>query len=269
MGYLYKHIRSDKNEVFYIGIGGFSKSEKEFSYKRAYCKYKRNKIWKRITSKTSYIVEIVSDNISFEEACVKEKEYIKLYGRIDTKTGILSNLTDGGEGTIGLILSRESIERGSKKRIGLKVSEEVKEILKLANKINSKPVIQYDIENNFINEFQSLNEVYRKTGIPVSNISNACNGKLKQVNGYIWRFKGDEIKVNINKKVCSQQRRVMQMDIYENDIIIYNSILDAAEKTGIPRKSISNCCFFNINKEKDYSSSYKYKWKFIDKVYYI
>jgi hypothetical protein len=54
MGYLYRHIRLDKNEVFYIGIGGFSINEKKNSYKRAYTKFKRNKIWNRIIDKTQY-----------------------------------------------------------------------------------------------------------------------------------------------------------------------------------------------------------------------
>lgn len=44
MGYLYRHIRLDKNEPFYIGIGGFDKTEKEFSYRRAYKIYRRNKL---------------------------------------------------------------------------------------------------------------------------------------------------------------------------------------------------------------------------------
>ena len=59
MAYLYRHIRIDTNEVFYIGIGGGNKYEKELSYKRAYSKYDRNKYWKNITNKTNYIVEII------------------------------------------------------------------------------------------------------------------------------------------------------------------------------------------------------------------
>jgi predicted AAA+ superfamily ATPase len=106
MAYVYRHIRLDKNEPFYIGIG----KDDNFFFKRAYykSKQKRNKIWIDIVNKTSYDVEILFDDISWEEACKKEIEFINLYGRINLGTGTLANLTDGGEGTFGLKWSDES-----------------------------------------------------------------------------------------------------------------------------------------------------------------
>lgn len=90
MAYLYRHIRLDKNEPFYIGIATH--------LKRAYEKNgRRNPIWKSIISKTDYDIEILFDNLTRDEALKKEIEFIKLYGRIDKKTGTLANLTDGGE----------------------------------------------------------------------------------------------------------------------------------------------------------------------------
>lgn len=62
----------------------------------------RNVIWKQITNKTKYEVEILLDNLTWEDACKKEIEFINLYGRIDKKTGTLANLTDGGEAMNGL-----------------------------------------------------------------------------------------------------------------------------------------------------------------------
>jgi hypothetical protein len=54
MAYLYRHIRLDKNEPFYIGIG-YNINKK---YKRAHEVINRNQYWKNITSKTQYKVEI-------------------------------------------------------------------------------------------------------------------------------------------------------------------------------------------------------------------
>ncbi len=107
MAYLYRHIRLDKNEPFYIGIG-CSKN-----YKRAYQTNSRNKIWKYIINKTNYEIEILFDNISWQIACNKESEFIKLYGRIDQKNGILSNMTNGGEGMLSHIQSKETKEKRS------------------------------------------------------------------------------------------------------------------------------------------------------------
>jgi hypothetical protein len=122
MSYVYRHIRLDKNQPFYIGI---SSSNNNYSYTRANSKEQRNDIWGRIVSKTDYIVEILFDDISYEDAKIKEKEFIKLYGRIDNKTGILCNLTDGGDGTLGMTspnkgkkLSATHIENVRKKKLG-------------------------------------------------------------------------------------------------------------------------------------------------------
>lgn len=95
--YVYRHIRKDANVPFYIGIGT---SEFERPYQRAFSKLGRNKYWKRIVEKTSYEVEIIFDNISDQEAISKEIEFIKLYGRVNLRTGTLCNLTDGGDGLL-------------------------------------------------------------------------------------------------------------------------------------------------------------------------
>ena len=91
--YLYRHIRLDKNEVFYIGIGTGDRYKSKFS---------RNKYWNHIVNNTTWKSEIIMDNLSRLEAEEKEKEFILLYGRKDLKTGTLCNLTDGGTGGLGL-----------------------------------------------------------------------------------------------------------------------------------------------------------------------
>jgi hypothetical protein len=102
MAVVYRHIRLDKNEPFYIGIG----NEKS----RAYDKRSRTKLWKNIAKK-GYEIEILFEDIDFEEAKKKETEFIALYGRKNNNTGTLVNLTDGGEGTIGYKHTEESIQK--------------------------------------------------------------------------------------------------------------------------------------------------------------
>ena len=46
------------------------------------------------------------EDLNKEEAIKKEIEFIKLYGRINLKTGVLANLTDGGEGSQNIIYDR-------------------------------------------------------------------------------------------------------------------------------------------------------------------
>ena len=66
--YLYRHIRLDKNEPFYIGIG---ENKNILNYKRAYNKRGRSYAWKDIAYKIGYEVEIVLDKLTWEEACLR------------------------------------------------------------------------------------------------------------------------------------------------------------------------------------------------------
>lgn len=54
----------------------------------------------------------------------------------------------------------------------------------------SKPVVQYSIDEKFVAWFPSSMEAERVLGIPKLNarISECCRGKRKTARGYIWRF---------------------------------------------------------------------------------
>jgi hypothetical protein len=93
MAIVYRHIRLDKNQVFYIGIGS-----REC---RAYSEVGRNNHWNSVVAKSEYRVEILFDNLDWESACRKEIEFISIYGRSDLGKGTLVNQTDGGEGAKG------------------------------------------------------------------------------------------------------------------------------------------------------------------------
>ena len=90
MALIYRHIRLDNGMPFYIGIGK--------NHSRAFSKSNRGKHWNSVVKKYGYEVEIMLDDIDWETAIKKEKEFISLYGRKDNNTGILRNLTDGGDG---------------------------------------------------------------------------------------------------------------------------------------------------------------------------
>lgn len=51
-----------------------------------------------------------------------------------------------------------------------------------------KRIIQYTIDRKFVNEYPSIHDAYKETGIDYRNISAVCNGKRKSTNGYIWEF---------------------------------------------------------------------------------
>lgn len=59
----------------------------------------------------------------------------------------------------------------------------------------NKKVLQYDLNGNLINEYESIMEAARKINKPDSfgNISRCCKGKLKTSCKFIWRYKNNEV----------------------------------------------------------------------------
>jgi hypothetical protein len=101
---LYIHTRKSDGGIFYVGIG---------DSKRPYDKRNRNKYWYNVVKKHDYDVVILKTNMTWKEACDLEIIMIAFYGRIkpskkNLNYGCLVNMTDGGDGTKGLIMSEEN-----------------------------------------------------------------------------------------------------------------------------------------------------------------
>ena len=52
---------------------------------------------------------------------------------------------------------------------------------------NRTKIIQYDLNGNFIRKYESLKMV-RENGYKSTNIALCCKGKVKQANGFIWKY---------------------------------------------------------------------------------
>lgn len=115
--FIYRHIRLDTNEVFYIGVGTKytdKRAPNANPYRRAFLAAPRNPFWKNIVAKTKYEVDIIYESDSYEFIEEKEREFIKLYGRRELKTGTLCNMTDGGKGQKNVHLRKHSDETKKK-----------------------------------------------------------------------------------------------------------------------------------------------------------
>lgn len=190
MVYLYRHIRLDKNEPFYIGIGDGD------NYSRAYNTKRRTKFWKNIVSKTLYDVEILLDNLTWKQACEKEIEFIALYGRIDLNKGTLCNLTNGGEGKNGykhtdeakLIISSKLKNQPKPKGFG--IGRKILWGNKIGEKV-SKAVLQYSKDGILLKEWNSLTEACKHINKPkgMGDITKVCREQQKSAFGFKWKYK--------------------------------------------------------------------------------
>lgn len=212
MAILYRHIRLDKNEPFYVGIG---KTEK-----RAYEKIKRNQFWYNIVAKTDFEVEILFDDLSWDEAGEKEKEFIKLYGKKDDNTGTLVNITDGGGGILGVRHTEESkrkISQESKNRIRQPRSEETKLKLRLANlgKVgpNKGKSPSKETREKIANTLRG--RVGPNKGKPMSE--EAKRKMIASKTGKPSPFRGKTVSDEIKKKVSEGLKRYFANKRLQND----------------------------------------------------
>lgn len=113
--YVYKDPRPTKNQqVVYVGKGSGDRAWDHWN-KRV----RGNKGFGAFLAllrreNLEPIIEIVRNNLEEAEAFYEEMRLITVYGRRDTKTGTLFNLTDGGEGISGAIRTDEWRENISK-----------------------------------------------------------------------------------------------------------------------------------------------------------
>ena len=187
--FIYMHIRPDKNEPFYIGIGT-NHIDKSLYY-RAFSKRNRNNHWKNIVKlNPDYIVKILEESNDYSFIRKREIELIAEIGLSKDGLGTLCNLVKNTSGVtfhteetkkkiantikenyrkgimksnkgIKLILTEEQREKRSKAHIGKKHTEETKIKIGLIhkNKVLSEKDKQRLKEWNKINSSKNKRKI--------------------------------------------------------------------------------------------------------------
>jgi group I intron endonuclease len=157
----------------------------------------------------------VIEECLIEELDNKEIEWGKFYDVLSNKH--LNNRLGKGRGTVSeetkKLMSKNS--RGISRGKGMKFTEQHKQNISKSKtgckypnfktrkdkgisknnhieaviKSKIKPIIQLDLEGNFIKEWESGKEASRVLNINQANINIICNGKGKTYKGFIWKFK--------------------------------------------------------------------------------
>ena len=60
------------------------------------------------------------------------------------------------------------------------------------NSPSHKPVLQYDLDGNFIRKYYGIMEAQRETGVQFKNISKVCHGERYSAGGYFWKYDNNE-----------------------------------------------------------------------------
>lgn len=193
--------------------------------------------------------KIIFNNLSKEDACRLESEYIAKYDSTNRKKGY--NNSVGGENPSKGFKHTEEAKRkigiASRNRI---VKPESIEKIRLKR---IKAVDVYDLEMNLIRTYESATEAEKATGISNSNIIACCKGRYSQFKGYIFTYAGE--------KPCKCKRSHRKpVDMYSLDgefLKRFETIKAAARELKIPDTHISDCC------KGKYSQSGGYVWKYV------
>lgn len=172
--YLYRHIRLDKNEPFYIGVGTIRDSNSYHTkYTRAFKWIERPSAWLEIASKTEFDVEILFESPDRNFILEKEREFINIHK---------SRLFDGG--TLVNALSADCFSEDYKLFLLNKIKQRKEKIEKLQGKFISK-IEQFSYNGDLLNTFYSIKETANILQKSENTIRNCLTGKHNSCN---WTF---------------------------------------------------------------------------------
>lgn len=109
---------------------------------------------------------------------------------------------------------------------------------------NSKPIVMFDLNGNYIDEFISVACAAVLMDMDRKSIQRAADNKYSRSGNYQWRYKDEWDGANIGKyekpKVTSN-KKVVQLDLDGKYIATHNSLEEASKATNTRRTSISGC----------------------------
>lgn len=221
---VYAHKRKSDDQVFYIGIG---------QPNRPQYVHGRSDFWKNYTNKHDWYVEILAENLHWDDACKMEVDLISKYGRRDKGEGPLLNQTKGGDGVIDRVISDEQRKRMSesnKARWDAMSDDERKKnndrLLKYASQPMSKKAYEVHMKKVTSEEWKKKT---REWLLPTLYGREWSDERRKSWSEHMkGKFKG-------GKHVFA--KAVLNTDTGE----VYESVSTAAEILGFSRPYIQRC----------------------------
>ena len=249
--YVYKH--TFPNNKVYIGI---TQQEPEKRWKNGLGYDAHQTLMKRAIKKYGWQNikhEILYKNLNKNEACNKEIELIALYDSTNKQKGY--NVSQGGEGTIGVKPTEESKEKNRIAHLGKKASLETRKKISESNKgkHNKKRTKEQKKKISEATKKAMQNPILRK------RLSETHSGKNHRNYG---KHLSDETKKKISESSKGKKGGFSKKVICIETNKIYESISLASKDTKADRYGIGQVCLGKRKSAGKYNGQ-KLHWKYI------
>ncbi len=140
-----------------------------------------------------------------------------------------------------------NIDKIAKYNSSTKRSDEFKNNIRKINldgNFTGKKVFQFSLSGELIQEWKSAAEIERCLGFKAENISASCLNKQTHSNNFIWSFDLYNVNKDKIKRMFSGKRlsEVRQYDLKGNLLNIFDTTIQASEKTGVKISIIREAC---------------------------
>jgi len=213
--YVYRHIRLDTNEPFYIGVGTKSPEKRikgyNTEYSRAFEIAKRSTFWKNVIAKTAFKIEILFESDNKDIINKKEQEFIALYGMRWLDQGSLVNFSQGGDSHNG-------------------------------PKNHNVRISQMDLEDNLIKIWEQLRYIQEQTGFLKTNIVKCCRKKQLTAYGFTWKYTDDtsydDVYATAARKKTNNRAGVIAINRHTKEELSFRSSETAALYFSVHRTTV-------------------------------
>ena len=238
--YVYAYLRTDK-KPYYVGKG---------SGYRAYVRRGRTIRPPKDKSKIVFLRTGLTENEAFNW----ERFYIKHYGRIDTGTGILRNLTDGGEGT-----SNPCEEVRKKHRKNSKSRE--------ASKLKTQKSVEVTrMSDGAVFVYSCVSDASRDLNLRLGDLSNVCKGRQYSAGGFLARYWSPQVSdwgkglfhqvEEIKRKQNARKRKIKLTRLCDGEDFIFEGLMEACRELNLLHGNLHSVCQGKRKKHRGYVASY-------------
>lgn len=275
--YIYFYLRKD-GTPYYVGKGTGDRAWKQHRIFDP-----RTKKMKGVHTPSDHSRIVVGESMLTEVgAFALERRYIRWHGRQDLGTGILKNMTDGGDGASNCLSSSESNRFNNTQITREDFCKELNELCKkgyTAAELCIRYNTSYQVIKNWIKAFglpkvsrypdidlqkmtktMCLFEISEVTGIPVPTLSYRCKTKMLD---YVFR---DYIKYPKKKVTKNEIGQFAAYDIDVKHLAKTMCLFEISELTGISVSTLRAKCK-SANIDFVYRNLEKYPKKIADAIY--